>query len=688
MKRLLLFIMVPLLFLTTCTEPVVDTFGNIAGTVTDSQTLAPLAGVSVKISPTGSSQVTGNNGSFQFDNLEVQEYTISFSKKGYHSHEEKVSVKPGLSSTIQVSMVPMSSIVGTVKDSKTQSVLAGVTVKISPGNNSVMTGDDGSFHFDNLDPREYTLSFSKTGYNSHEEKVTVKSGVSSTVQITLVSKSSIVGAVKDSKTQGMLSGVTVKISPGNNSVMTGDDGSFHFDNLDPQEYTLSFSKTGYNSHEEKVTVKSGVSSTVQVALVPKSSIVGTVKDSNTQNLLPGVTVKLSPGGSSVITGNDGSFGFNELSAQEYTLSFSKNGYNSKDEKVTIKDGETKTVDVLLSEISVSLPTLYMNNPSNVTKTSVRLHATLSSTGGSQVTQHGFCYGTNHNPTTNDKTSSLGIASGTCSFTADLSGLTAGTVYYVRAYAQNSAGIAYSDEIFFTTLSDSEGGDNGGGTNSIAVPAGLKLYYTFDGGDCSDATDKGNDGISVNNPTYTTDTPNGSGKAIVIDGDKEQYININFNAFKGLSSYSVAFWINDFSTGAIFSGINPSQGEYASRQDAHWPKLFMRNDGKIGFDACGSYYDYHDFSSKFSYNYTSIQSSGWHHIAVSYDGSIAYLYVDGNLKDNVNTDYNNPTNITKINIGGNGNNTFPVYPSMKLDNFRIYSRCLTKDDVKQIYEAEK
>ena len=120
-----------------------------------------------------------------------------------------------------------------------------------------------------------------------------------------------------------------------------------------------------------------------------------------------MTVKLSPGGSSVITGNDGSFGFNELSAQEYTLSFSKNGYNSKDEKVTIKDGETKTVDVLLSEISVSLPTLYMNNPSNVTKTSVRLHATLSSTGGSQVTQHGFCYGTNHNPTTNDKTSSLG-----------------------------------------------------------------------------------------------------------------------------------------------------------------------------------------------------------------------------------------------------------------------------------------
>jgi len=593
-----------LMLLVNCSEPAVDTFGNIAGTVTDSRSHSPLAGVTVKITPTGNSQVTGNNGTFQFDNLDVQEYTISFSKPGYQSHEEKVSVKPGLSSTIQINLVPMSSIAGTVMDSNTQS---------------------------------------------------------------------------------LLSGVTVKLIPGGNSVITGDDGSFHFDNIEAQEYTLSFSKSGYNIYEEKVTVRSGVLSTIQVNLIPKSSIVGTVMDSKSFFLLAGVSVRLNTIGSSQITDNDGAFRFDNLDAQDYTLSFSRTGYVTKEERITVRAGQTSTIQVTMSEASTSVPTLIIKNPSNLSKTSVRLHASISSTGGSQITQHGFCYGLNHNPTTIDQISSLGIASNVGDFSAEIDGLTFGTTYYVRAYAQNSSGISYSDEISFTTLSD----DNGGGsnTNEIAVPGGLKLYYTFDDGDCSDATDYENDGIAVNNPTYITDTPNGSGKAIFINGDKEQYININFNAFKGLSSYSVCFWINDFTTGAVFTGINPAY-DVGYQQNMHWPKMMMRNDGKISFDAYGELYDYNDNCPKFAYSYTPIQSSGWHHVSLTFDGSISYLYIDGILKDNLNLRWRNPSNITKINIGGNLNGSVSVSASMRLDNFRIYSRCLTKDDVKDIYEAEK
>lgn len=614
MRRLLFLILVPLFFLTTCTEPVVDTFGNIAGTVTDSRTHSPLAGVTVKITPTGSSQVTGNDGSFQFDNLDVQEYTISFSKNGYYSHEEKVSVKPGQSSPIQISLTPKSSINGLVRDSKTNSLLAGVTVKLSPGGNSVVTGKDGAFQFDNLDTRDYTLTFAKSGYNTYEERVTVKSGVSSTIQVNLV---------------------------------------------------------------------------------PKSSIVGTVKDSESQNLLAGVTVKITPGGSSVVTGNDGAFSFENLSAQEYTLSFTKSGYNSKDQKVTVSDGETKTVDVLLTETSITLPTLYMNSPTNVTKTSVRLHATLSSTGGAQILQHGFCYSTEHNPTTVDQVSSLGIRANTGEFAADISGLTEDTQYYVRAYAQNSSGIAYSEEISFKTLSENNDGDDGddddGGDDSgtIAVLSGLKLYYTFDNEDCTDATDNEVDALGVNNPTYLTDTPNGKGKALFINGTKEQYVNIPFNLFKGLDRFSISLWIKDFSAGSVISGIESSV--YSNDMI---PKFYMNSNNKVGFDMNTYSYGY-EVSLFSSYNYSSIQSGKWHHIVVMYDhnedskySGVASLYVDGVLVDNMNSYWRDPSAITKVHIGGNGNGTFPGYSTFKVDNVRIYGRCLNKNEVKEIYNSEK
>lgn len=416
------------------------------------------------------------------------------------------------------------------------------------------------------------------------------------------------------------------------------------------------------------------------------NIAGTVTDANTLAPLAGVSVKVSPLGYSQVTGNDGAFQFDNLEVQEYTLSFTRAGYEPHEEKVSVKPGVSSSIQVTMRVATVSVPTLYLTSPTNITKTSAKLHAMLSSIGNSQVTQHGFCYGKNRNPSTSDNTAALGAATAVGPFSADVTGLEQNTTYYIRAFATNSAGTAYSEEMTFATLDDNQGNT----TTGIAVPSGLKLYYTFDGGDCSDATDYENDGIPINNPTYITDTPNGQGKAVFINGNenKKQYININYNVFKGLTSYSVAFWINDFTTGAIISGINPSKENNDYYQNSHWPKLFMRNDGKVSFDAEGKYYDFHDDSPKFSYSYAAIQSSGWHHMAVAYDGNVAYLYVDGSLMDNVNLSWRNPTNITKVNIGGDGNGCFPVYPSMKLDNFRVYSRCLSAADVKAIYDAEK
>ena len=65
-----------------------------------------------------------------------------------------------------------------------------------------------------------------------------------------------------------------------------------------------------------------------------------------------------------------------------------------------------------------------------------------------VTARGVCYGTSQNPTIENAHTSDGQGIG--SFTSKLTGLTANTKYYVRAYALRDSGITYGEQKNFTT----------------------------------------------------------------------------------------------------------------------------------------------------------------------------------------------------------------------------------------------
>jgi hypothetical protein len=69
-------------------------------------------------------------------------------------------------------------------------------------------------------------------------------------------------------------------------------------------------------------------------------------------------------------------------------------------------------------------------------------------GDSEVIARGICWSTNPEPTIADSHGNNGVGIGY--YTVNMSGLTPGTTYYVRAYAMNSYGIAYGEEIVFTT----------------------------------------------------------------------------------------------------------------------------------------------------------------------------------------------------------------------------------------------
>ena len=100
---------------------------------------------------------------------------------------------------------------------------------------------------------------------------------------------------------------------------------------------------------------------------------------------------------------------------------------------------------------VVLPTVKTTAASSVTETSAVTGGNVTSDGNASVTERGVVYATTQNPTTaNTKVAS---GSGTGSFVCNLSGLQPNTKYYVRAYAINSKGTAYGEQVSFTTLEE-------------------------------------------------------------------------------------------------------------------------------------------------------------------------------------------------------------------------------------------
>ena len=72
-------------------------------------------------------------------------------------------------------------------------------------------------------------------------------------------------------------------------------------------------------------------------------------------------------------------------------------------------------------------------------------------GNATITKRGICWGKSHNPTTsNSHSDNVTVVSG--QFTVQISGLAGGTTYYARAYAINSKGIGYGNEVSFKTSS--------------------------------------------------------------------------------------------------------------------------------------------------------------------------------------------------------------------------------------------
>jgi uncharacterized protein (TIGR02145 family) len=97
----------------------------------------------------------------------------------------------------------------------------------------------------------------------------------------------------------------------------------------------------------------------------------------------------------------------------------------------------------------SLPGVTTGSVTRILQTSAYSGGQVISDGGVQVYARGVCWNTSEDPTISDNKSSDSTGFGL--FTSHITGLTANTLYYVRAYATNSEGTSYGANVTFTTL---------------------------------------------------------------------------------------------------------------------------------------------------------------------------------------------------------------------------------------------
>jgi hypothetical protein len=173
----------------------------------------------------------------------------------------------------------------------------------------------------------------------------------------------------------------------------------------------------------------------------------------------GGTISLSPGGG--LYGPNSTVTATAIPNSGYAFT----GWSAPDNASPNPFSITMNANKSIAASFTALPSVTTNVPvTSIAQNSASSGGNVTSQGGANVTARGVCWNTQTNPTTANSKSVDGTGTGT--FTSAMTGLTAGTTYYVRAYATSSAGTSYGSEVVFTTLGASWQ------TN------GSNIYYSF------------------------------------------------------------------------------------------------------------------------------------------------------------------------------------------------------------------
>ena len=105
-----------------------------------------------------------------------------------------------------------------------------------------------------------------------------------------------------------------------------------------------------------------------------------------------------------------------------------------------------------------LAIVVLDNPHNLTSRGITIYAYVATDGGGTISERGIVWNTSANPTVSNNKQTAGNGIGV--YKNVVSTLLPSTTYYIRAYAINEAGTAYSPQLIVTTKPSSKMGSMG------------------------------------------------------------------------------------------------------------------------------------------------------------------------------------------------------------------------------------
>lgn len=115
---------------------------------------------------------------------------------------------------------------------------------------------------------------------------------------------------------------------------------------------------------------------------------------------------------------------------------------------TAIETDVPTSSEIITFTFISLPTISTTAVGAFVSNKISCGGIITNDGGSPVSVRGVCWSTSSNPTINDSITIDGFGIGT--FNSLIQNVILNTTYHIRAYATNSAGTAYGNEITFLT----------------------------------------------------------------------------------------------------------------------------------------------------------------------------------------------------------------------------------------------